>query len=136
MITKVSREEFLTGEHCSACSAEHAPFKSANGHAYCEEHKQYAAEVMRWVLTYVKRTPYKTNDGSDAVWDERRLMEFQQGRYTYETEERAQARLNAITSNNAEWRINETWGKKPDFKVVECPCYLVHFDPKQCVFDA
>ena len=92
------------------------------------------AHVMRWVPTWVKRTPYKSNDDKPMVLHERRIMGPRQGRYTYATREECQAHLDAILENGS-WKSAGIFGANPEFETREVQCWPKHFDPKEYILD-
>lgn len=75
--------------------------------------------VMRWVIT-------KVNKDGDRV-----LADPAQGRFTYATQQEAQARLDAITSspNNSADTLRDVFGDVSTLAVRCVPCHPRHFDP-------
>jgi hypothetical protein len=80
--------------------------------------------VTRYVPTYINRAGMRT------------LMRNAQGRDTFDTEQEAQAWLDAVLSNvNSADTIRSLWGDNPHFEVRPCPCWPVHHDPQGVWFD-
>jgi hypothetical protein len=107
---------------CSACGGSPAPHK-LDDRQWCERHRRYAAHVMRWVPTYVRRH------------NERRLMRTNRGSDTFATKEESDAWIKAAIENNEPWRIKDVWGDAHQFESRECPCWPEHFDPRKSFFD-
>ena len=81
--------------------------------------------VHRWVISKLDR---------DGI---RMLAEAQQGRWTYETREAAQERLNAITNsaNNSPDTLRYVYGDVREMRVAMVPCWPRHFDPVSVFVD-
>lgn len=77
--------------------------------------------VIRYVVTHIGRHGMRT------------LAEPAQGRFTYETAERAQQLLDAIMQNNSQDRLKSLYGLP--LEVRPCKCWPVHFDPMGVYFD-
>ena len=77
--------------------------------------------TTRYVVTHLNRQGMRT------------LADPQQGRYTYQTPEQAQARLDAILTNDSKKTLDQTFGFPLEVRPVEC--WPVHFDPKGVYFD-
>lgn len=73
--------------------------------------------VKRWVLTHLDK------------FGDRVVMSPVQGRYTYETREEAQVRLDNMLKNTSGDTLLQVFGKKPDFRVDCVSCWAGHFDP-------
>lgn len=76
--------------------------------------------VIRYVVTTSTEDPQY-----------RKLFHPQQGRYTYETPEQAQAWIDGFYQNNSPDVVAELG---QDLQVRPCLCYPGHFDPFQCYF--
>lgn len=78
-----------------------------------------APNVTRWVITRIDRN------------GDRILAEPRQGRYTYATEEEAQATLDAMRANSSADTLRSVFGDVSRMAVRPCPCYPGHFDPQK-----
>ena len=81
--------------------------------------------VTRYVVTHVERDGLRT------------LTFGAQGRWTYETPEEAQERVEAILRGNTPARLAGVFGQQAvgTFAVRPCACWPDHFDPKGIYFD-
>jgi hypothetical protein len=77
-------------------------------------------DVIRYVVTYVDLKYGRT------------LVGPIQGRNTYATPEAALHQLQAMLKNNSPKTLAETF--PGELQVRACPCWPVHFDPKQIYF--
>lgn len=80
--------------------------------------------VTRYVITYI---PDRNAVG-------RTLVEPRQGRYTYETREKAAEAMASLMGPTGFTRIMST-AELRTVEVRPCPCYPGHFDPQTCWFD-
>ena len=78
--------------------------------------------VTRYVVTHIGRNGLRT------------LTFGAQGRWTFATQEEAQARLDVLLSSNRGGKLTEVFGVSA-FEVRPCACWPGHFDPKGIYFD-
>jgi hypothetical protein len=79
------------------------------------------ASVIRYVVTHVNKNGDRT------------LFDACQGRYTYKTQEEAQARADAFLANRA--NLASAIPNPNSLAVRACACWPGHFDPKGVWFD-
>lgn len=77
--------------------------------------------MVRYVVTHINKDGVRT------------LAQAMQGRYTYDTPEKAQKWIDDILQGNNATTINGLYGLP--FEVRPVNCYEGHFDPKTCWFD-
>lgn len=77
--------------------------------------------VIRYVVTYKKPEGLRTLCGPA------------QGRFTHETQEQAQAMLDATLRYNSAQTLEQIG--YVNMEVRACPCYPGHFDPMRVYFD-
>lgn len=83
------------------------------------------SKMEDFVIRYVVTVPCKDGVG-------RTLMHPCQGRYTYATQEEAQAWIDGYMANNSQRTLDE-FGR--DLQARPCRCYPGHFDPQGVWFD-
>lgn len=79
--------------------------------------------VTRYVATYINSQGMRT------------LMAPAQGRNTFDTAQKTQEWIDAVTSNNSASTLVQIWGDAPHFEVRPCECWPGHFDPVGVYFD-